>query len=94
MRKPRKLEGPEGRSDRLTREAQTKRDGVVAEDAAVDRMIRLNLRAKGSLSHVPLKRPPKHQNRFDTPPYSSTSGVFRLSPKFAPASSWTLLLSR
>ena len=41
------METPEERKHRLLREAQVKRDEVVAEDAAVDRMIRQNIEQYG-----------------------------------------------
>jgi hypothetical protein len=47
MRGQRKIEIPEERRERLTREAQMKKDDAAAEEAAVDRMIRLNIQQFG-----------------------------------------------
>ena len=47
MRKQRKLELPEERKLRLTREAQARRDEIAADEAAIDRMIRLNIEQYG-----------------------------------------------
>ena len=43
MRTQRKPETPEERGRRLDREAQVKRDEAAAEEAAIDRMIKLNI---------------------------------------------------
>ena len=47
MRKLRKLETPEERSQRLTREAEVKRARTAADDAAVERMIRRSIKQHG-----------------------------------------------
>ena len=47
MRKLRKLEAPEERNDRLISEARLKRDQTEAADAAIDRMIRRNIKQYG-----------------------------------------------
>ena len=47
MRKPRTLETPEDRSQRVVREAKVKRDEVAAEEAAVDQMIGRNIEHYG-----------------------------------------------
>ena len=43
MRTQRKTETPEERKDRLLREVQTKKADAIADEAAVDRMIRQNI---------------------------------------------------
>jgi len=43
MRTQRKTETPEERKDRLFREVQTKKADAIADEAAVDRMIRQNI---------------------------------------------------
>jgi len=43
MQKTPTLESLEERERRVTREAKAKRDGVAADEAAIDRMIRLNI---------------------------------------------------
>ena len=48
MRKARTVESPEHRHQRLTLEAQLRRDGVAVEKAAIDRMIRLNIQQFGA----------------------------------------------
>ena len=48
MRTTRTVESAEDRHQRLTLEAQSKRDGVTAEEAAVDRMIRRNIEEFGA----------------------------------------------
>jgi hypothetical protein len=48
MRKQRRLEAPQERSDRLISEAQAKRSQMEAADAAVDRMIRRNIEQYGA----------------------------------------------
>jgi hypothetical protein len=48
MRKPRKLEAPEERRQRLMQEAQVKSDKLAADDVAVDRMIRRNIEQHGA----------------------------------------------
>ena len=48
MRTPRKLESPEERAERLTLEAQRKKEMVASEDASVDRLIRENIRLYGA----------------------------------------------
>ena len=47
MRKQRKSETCEERNQRLKRDAQRKMDETAAADAAVDRMIRRNIRQYG-----------------------------------------------
>jgi hypothetical protein len=47
MRKCRKLESVDERSERLLQEARMKKNAALAEDAAVDRMIRLNIQQFG-----------------------------------------------
>ena len=48
MRKPRKLEAPNERTERLLMEAQSKKQAMAADDAAVDRMIRRNIEQYGA----------------------------------------------
>lgn len=43
MRTQRKIETPEERKERLLQEVQAKRADVLADEAAVDRMIRQNI---------------------------------------------------
>ena len=43
MRTQRKTETPEERKERLLREVQTKKADAIADEAAVDRMIRQNI---------------------------------------------------
>jgi len=43
MQKSRTLESPEEQEQRLTREAKAKRDELAADEAAIDRKIRLNI---------------------------------------------------
>ena len=47
MRKPRRVETGEERSERMAREAQAKRDDIVADDEAIDRAIRRNIQLHG-----------------------------------------------
>ena len=47
MRKQRKTEGPNDRTDRLEREANRKIDDARASDDAVDEMIRRNVEQHG-----------------------------------------------
>jgi flagellar biosynthesis chaperone FliJ len=47
MRTQRKVETPEEREARMIREAQTRRERIAADDAAVERMIRLNIQQFG-----------------------------------------------
>lgn len=47
MRSQRKIETPEDRNQRLLREAQTRKENVVADEAAVDRMITRNIEQYG-----------------------------------------------
>ena len=47
MRVQRKVETPAERDERMTRQAQMKRDEAAAEEAAVDRMIRRNIEQYG-----------------------------------------------
>ncbi|HEX3421796.1 MAG TPA: hypothetical protein VHS33_00130 [Sphingomicrobium sp.] len=47
MQRNRRLESPDERSQRLDREAQNKRDESVANEAAIDRMIRRNIEQYG-----------------------------------------------
>ena len=44
----RKMETPEERNERVTREVQIKKDEAAAEEAAVDRMIRHNIAQYGA----------------------------------------------
>ena len=48
MRRQSELETDEERDLRLEREAQTKRDNIAADDAAIDRMIRRNIEQYGA----------------------------------------------
>jgi len=48
MRKQRKLEAPEERTERLLTEAESKRKAMEADDAAVERMIRRNIEQFGA----------------------------------------------
>lgn len=48
MPKQRKLETPQEREQRLTRETQVKREQVAADDAAIDQMIRRNIKQYGA----------------------------------------------
>ena len=48
MRKPRTVESAEDRHQRLTLEAQSKREEVGLKEAAIDRMIRRNIEEFGA----------------------------------------------
>ena len=48
MRKTRTVESAEDRHQRLTLEAQSKRDGAAVEEAAIYRMIRRNIEQFGA----------------------------------------------
>jgi hypothetical protein len=47
MRRPRKVECPEDRKRRLARDSEMKKDDAVANEAAMDRMIKLNIEQNG-----------------------------------------------
>ena len=47
MRTPRKAETADERNARMTREAQSRRERMAADDAAVERIIRLNIQQFG-----------------------------------------------
>jgi len=48
MRRQHELETDEERDLRLEKEAQTKRENVAADDAAIDRMIKRNIEQYGA----------------------------------------------
>ena len=47
MRQQRKVETLEERNQRFVREAQIKKDGIAADDAAIDQMIKRNIEQYG-----------------------------------------------